>query len=551
MENQTGKQAIAIYIRLSMADEDTGKVKDESNSVVNQRNFIHQFLDNHAELSKYPRTEFVDDGFTGTNTARPAFQDMIRQIREGRFHICITKDFSRFSRDYIEIGDYLECLFPFLRVRYISINDGYDSKEYKGTTGGLEVVMRNIVYAAYSKDLSAKEVAGKMQSRKKGRRATGQPAYGYQPDPCRKSMDIIDPEAATVVRKIFDLAIEGVKVGEIAKILNIEDIPTPAVYYQRKHPDSKKFRYLSEEKRWDYAAVLKILTRYAYTGASVGHTRSIAVPCSKRTVRVKKEDQIIVPGMHEAIVTEKEFEIAQRVIEKTGCTRPAETEYPLKSLVCCGNCGRRMERKKSKNVRRFQCIHGRHDPGSLCKGIRSPLEEELEKIVFEAIQNMIRLADDRRNRSKLSQAKKKAMAESKTESIGVLQSRVENLKKKKLEAYEKYCVGKLEKGDYICEKRKLDEEIAECEETIRTNEEDAEKLEHSLPKMDSELEAAAAVYAEADCLTSDMARTFIEKIVVCQEEKIEIKWRFKDCFLNDEDKEKSYMGGKCNERDCV
>lgn len=546
-----GKQAVAIYIRLSMADEDTGKVKDESNSVVNQRNFIHQFLDGHAEFSKYPRTEFVDDGFTGTNTARPAFQDMIRQIREGRFHICITKDFSRFSRDYIEIGDYLECLFPFLRVRYISINDGYDSKEYKGTTGGLEVVMRNIVYAAYSKDLSAKEVAGKIQSRKKGRRATGQPAYGYQPDPCRKSMDIIDPEAAAVVRKIFDLAIEGVKVGEIAKTLNIENIPTPAVYYQRKHPESKKFRHLSEEKRWDYSAVLKILTRYAYTGASVGHTRSVAVPCSKRMVKVKKADQIIVPGMHEAIVTEEEFEIAQRVIEKTGRTRPAETEYPLKSLVCCGNCGRRMERKKSKNVRRFQCIHGRHDPGSLCKGIRSPLEEELEKIVFEAIQNMIRLADDKRNQAKLSQAKKKAVTESKMESIEVLRSRVGNLKKKKLEAYEKYCAEKLEKEVYICEKRKLDEEIKVCEDAIRTIEEDAGKLEESLSETDSELEAAASAYMEADYLTSDMARAFIEKIVIYQEEQIDIKWRFKDCFVSDEEEENLYMGGKCNERDCV
>lgn len=169
------KTRIAIYIRLSMADEDTRKHKDESNSIINQRNLIHQFLDRHAELSKCPRIEFVDDGFTGTNMDRPAFQDMIGQIREGRYGVCITKDFSRFSRDYIEIGDYLECVFPFLRVRYISINDGYDSEAYKGTTGGLEVVMRNIVYAAYSKDISAKEVAGKRESMKKGRRASGAP----------------------------------------------------------------------------------------------------------------------------------------------------------------------------------------------------------------------------------------------------------------------------------------------------------------------------------------------------------------------------------------
>ena len=152
---------IAIYIRLSMADEETGKGKSESNSVINQRNLIHRFLDNHRELSAYPRTEFVDDGFTGTNTDRPAFQKMVEAIREGKFSICITKDFSRFSRDYIEMGDYLECLFPFLGVRYIPINDGYDSDEYKGTTCGMDVVMRAIVYDAYSKDLSVKAKTGK------------------------------------------------------------------------------------------------------------------------------------------------------------------------------------------------------------------------------------------------------------------------------------------------------------------------------------------------------------------------------------------------------
>ncbi len=136
---------IAIYIRLSSADEETGKKKDESNSVVNQRSLIHAYLDKHSEFANAVRREFVDDGFSWTNTDRPAFQEMVKQIRDGRFNTCITKDFSRFSRDYIEMGDYLECLFPFLKIRYISINDNYDSADYKGTTGGLDVVLRNIV----------------------------------------------------------------------------------------------------------------------------------------------------------------------------------------------------------------------------------------------------------------------------------------------------------------------------------------------------------------------------------------------------------------------
>lgn len=544
MRIQMKEPKIAIYIRLSMADEDTGKGKDESNSIVNQRNFIHRFLDNHAELSKSPRMEFVDDGFSGTNTSRPAFQDMIRQIREGRFNVCITKDFSRFSRDYIEIGDYLECLFPFLRVRYISINDGYDSKEYKGTTGGLEMVMRNIVYASYSKDLSAKETAGKTQSWKKGRRAGGAPAYGYMTDPCRKAMDIIDPEAATVVRKIFDLAIGGMKVGKIAQILNDEKIPTPSVYYQMKHPESKKYCYLSEIKRWDYTAVQRILNRYTYTGASVGHLTKLVVPCGKSKVTVKKEDQIIVPGMHEAIVTEEEYEAAQKVIKKTGNAQPAQTEYPLKSLVFCGNCGRHMTKIKSANISRFKCIHGRHDRGSICNKVSSLLEEELEKIVFEAIQNMIRLVDDKQIRSKLSHAKTKAVIKSNRESIAVLQSRVEVLKKEKLKVYEKYCVGKLDKETYISEKRKLDREIAECEKSIQTNKEELGKPARTMSEVGSELETAVSLYKKADYLTCDMVRAFIGKIIVYPEERIEIEWRFHDCFLGEDDEENARRKGQ-------
>lgn len=524
---------IAIYIRLSMADEDTGKGKDESNSVVNQRNLIHQFLDSHMELSEKSRTEFVDDGFTGTNTDRPAFQDMIRQIREGRFHICITKDFSRFSRDYIEIGDYLEYLFPFLRVRYISINDGYDSKEYKGTTGGLEIVMRNIVYAAYSKDISAKTAAGIRQSMKKGRR-NGEPAYGYIPDPCIKSMNVIDPEAAMVVRKIFDLAIGGMKAGAIAQTLNDENIPTPSVYYQMKHPESKRYKNLSEKRRWNYATVVNILNHYTYTGAAVGHLRKLVVPCGKSLVKVKKEDQIIVPGMHEAIVTEEEYEAAQKVIKKTERTKAKETEYPLKSLVFCGNCGRRM----SKQISKFKCTYGIHDRNSLCRKIYSPLENELDKIVFEAIQNMIKLVDARLNSSKLLQAKKKDMVEPSMQSIAVLWNKVETLKKEKIKVYEKYCAGKLDQESYLCEKRKLNEEIEQCEKSIQTNKEETRRLEKSLPESGSELEMAVSIYREADHLTFDMARTFIEKIVIYQEGKIEIKWQFKDCLLNGVNEEK-------------
>ena len=224
-------KGIAIYIRLSKADEDTRRGKDESNSIVNQRSLIHSFLDKSEEFSGLVRKEFVDDGYSGTRTDRPKYMEMMNEIKEGRFSICISKDFSRMFRDYVEMGECLERTFPSLHVRYISINDHYDSNDYKGTTGGMDVVVKNIINSTYSRDLSAKEVSGKRQSAIKGRRASGNPAYGYMIDPNRKSMDIIDPEPARIVRRIFDEALAGVSPTEIARRLNREGIDPPGLYY--------------------------------------------------------------------------------------------------------------------------------------------------------------------------------------------------------------------------------------------------------------------------------------------------------------------------------
>ena len=139
---------------------------------------INRYLDNHPVLSKYPRLEFADDGYTGTNFHRPQFSAMMEKVRHGEINLICVKDFSRFSRDYIETGNYLECTFPFMGVRFISINDGYDSDDYKGTTGGLEVVMRSIIYAAYSKDLSVKTTTAKIQMMKQGKYVGGYAPYG-------------------------------------------------------------------------------------------------------------------------------------------------------------------------------------------------------------------------------------------------------------------------------------------------------------------------------------------------------------------------------------
>lgn len=275
----------------------------------------------------------------------------------GDLHDPAGTPFSRFARDYIEMGDYLEYLFPYLGVRYISINDGYDSNNHKGTTGGLDMVMRAIIYDAYSKDLSIKVKSGKEQGRKKGRRVGGYPGYGYMRDPNRRSMDIIDPEAAAVVRRIFEAAIEG--------------ILTPSVYFRRNHPETHKFANVSDKQYWNYDIVRDILKhQYAYTGASVGGTLKKLVPCHKSVVATKAEEWIIVPGMHEAIVTTEEYELAQKIFSDRKFISSDIPSHPLQSIVVCSNCLRVME--WNKRTTRHRCRYGSYGGDAGCRAVLPP-----------------------------------------------------------------------------------------------------------------------------------------------------------------------------------
>lgn len=301
MSNKT----IAIYIRLSMADEMTDFGKVESESIGNQRMYIHHFLNENQELAEEQRIEFVDDGYTATNGNRPQFTEMIERVQKGEIQVICVKDFSRFFRDYIEAGNYLECVFPFLGVRFISINDHYDSEDYKGTTGGLEMVMRNIIYASYSKDLSVKVKSAKRVLMEQGKYGGGHPVYGYALDPKDKYRLIIDKEAAKIVRLMFDMALEGKNTGQIAEYLNQNRVPTRGQYFMARNPNTKKYKTTKETSIWSTGQVRVILKNYLYTGAMVcGKQTRITVGSPK----TKEGDMVVVENTHEAIVTKEEYE---------------------------------------------------------------------------------------------------------------------------------------------------------------------------------------------------------------------------------------------------
>ena len=523
---------VAIYIRLSLADEDTHRTKEESDSVQHQRLLIHDFLNRHAELKDAPRTEFVDDGFTGTNTNRPAFQAMMQKLRTGELNVLVTKDFSRAMRDYTEMGNYLECVFPFLGVRYISINDGYDSNDYKGVTSGMDVVIRNIVYASYSKDLSVKTTTAKLQMMKQGKDVGSIAPYGFRFHPTIRNKLAIDPESAAVVRRIFDLALAGKTTGQIAEILNIDGVLTPGSYFHLKHPDQNRFKKRKESNGWNYHTVLAILHQYEYTGATVGHRYSKVAINVKKALPNKKEDWIVVENMHEAIVTHEEF---QRVHELLKLGKPrgaAKTiEYPLKGKVHCSECRRAMSRLIGrKGLAYYICCKSDSEPDASCPHGKHFMEADIERVVLHAIQQMLTLYQQKESQEAASRFTRTGQITACMKELARLQQLQERHRQEKLRLYENYISGEYGRERYLKKKAEIDQAIQDLEAQAKETEQTLAGLESAACASEKPLDKLSSQYVDAPALTKDMVQAFIQDVYVSPDAQIEIMWKFKDCF---------------------
>lgn len=209
---------VAMYIRISLEDDDLQNGKAESNSITNQRELISTFILGKDEFSGCRIKEFFDDGFTGRNFDRPGFQGMITECRAGNIKCIVVKDLSRLGRNYVEVGNLLEQLFPFLGVRVISINDNYDSDAFNGQTGGIDVAFKNLVYNLYSRDLSQKVKSAVTTRMKRGEYIGPFGLFGYKKSPTDiHKLVVDDDDAAAIVRRIFLMVIDNMPRREIVK----------------------------------------------------------------------------------------------------------------------------------------------------------------------------------------------------------------------------------------------------------------------------------------------------------------------------------------------
>ena len=516
---------IAFYLRLSIADGDLGKnEKDESNSIENQRLLLQSYL-TMMEMPEDNIVEYVDDGYSGLNFNRPSFQRMIEDAKQGKIDTILVKDLSRLGRDYIGVGDYLEQIFPVLGVRFIAVNSNYDSNKYIGKTMGLEMSIGNLINTLYCKDLSKKLKSALHTKWKQGVSTAGRVPFGYVKDKEDGHKWLIDPEAASCVRLIFDLALKGYTTKMIAEYLNEHDIPTPGQYRQQKTGHGAWNRVVSDEEWiWDTCKVWRIIKTYSYTGAIVhGQTSGVRVGGKERR-NVPERDQFIVDGVHEPIVSVEEFETAQAAVRKINKNYIRQDRgEALTGKVRCGNCRLTLAYQNVTEVV-LVCSH-RVSSGnkSSCSGARYDAKR-IEGQVWFALRKQLELFE---SVAKLAEKTKETQQTDLASEQRNLQKTIENIKAERVRAYENYASGHLSKDAYILRKGELSEEI--------------DKLNMRLAFLHGETTSEDDIFREVseirekteqtmvfEKLTRAAVQTFIDVVYVYDIEHIEIKFVFDD-----------------------
>lgn len=242
---------LAIYLRLSLEDTDD---KDESNSISSQRAMLHAYIRSDGELREKEVLEFCDDGYSGTSMERPGMQRLLKEVKDNQIGCVIVKDMSRFSRDYIELGTYMNQIFPFMGVRFIAVNDHYDSRGHAGSTTPIDTAFQTLLYDLYSKDISVKVKASVENKCGNGEYVFGQVPFGYEKSRELKNTVVVNEKEAEIVRCIFALALDGNGSTQIARILNEKGIPTKT---QMRHPE--RAGKSGRMQAWDNVSVRAVL----------------------------------------------------------------------------------------------------------------------------------------------------------------------------------------------------------------------------------------------------------------------------------------------------
>lgn len=514
----------ALYLRLSKDDGD----KAESESIGNQRLLIQDYIRGRKEFCVVD--EYVDDGYSGSNFERPAFKRMCIDLENGAINCVIVKDLSRFGRNYIDVGRYLEQIFPSWGVRLIAINDNYDGACEWSSNDSIIVPIKNIINDSYCRDLSIKIKSQLEAKRKRGDFVGNFTVYGYKKDPENHSRLVIDDAAADIVRQIYAWKLDGMSNQGIANRLNDMGVLSP-LEYKRKHGQkiSDHFKQ-NNQARWSSKAITRILHDEIYIGNMVQGKRKKTDYRSSNMTEVPERKWIRVTGTHEAIIDPGHFEIIQELNEKDTRIAPGKDKVTLFSgFIECGDCHNSMVRHavSQGDKQYYYYICNTYKTDRSCPG-HNISHKKVYATVLHAVQMQISLAV--RMEKLLSEAEHLPVRKNRIVQLEIqkveLQEEMAGLERLRQKLYDDFYKGVLEKKDYLEYAEMYGKKIVEKQDAL---EEVARQREIAIGKQtDNSWIAVLKKYENITELTRPLLLELVKKVLIYEDGRIEIVFRHQD-----------------------
>ncbi len=525
---------VGLYIRLSQEDADNGQDKQESNSVTSQKTLLNEFVETHEDLIVYDT--YIDDGFTGTDFNRPSFQRLLEDMRSGNINCVIVKDLSRLGRNYIEVGNYIEQVFPLFNIRFIAINDFVDSVNNPSSVNTILVPFKNLINDEYCRDTSIKIRTSLNAKKKKGDFVGAFPSYGYMKDPNDKHKLIVDESVRQIIIDIFNWsANEGAGKIEICHRLNNLGILNPTGHKKIELMQNYSNAGIKDNLyAWTPSTVRSILSNEIYIGNTVQGKRKTKSYKVHRVENVPKEEWIRVQNTHEAIIDKEIFEKVQELNKRdTKISQKTKELSMWAGILKCADCKMAMNKKSSTNklgttYEYYICSTYRKKSKLLCTKHTIKIEK-LEKAVLKAINFHIGLFINAEEFIKEFEKNNDINSNlyDFTNMIMKKENEILKISKFKQSLYEDWKSEYISKEEYLEYKQKYEKDIERIKQNITILEKEKQKDEKQNKNTNSWINEFKEK-KEITKLSRDVILELIDCIYIKNNGDIIIKFKFED-----------------------
>ena len=519
----------AVYVRLSI--ENSGKA-DDGISFENQKRICLDYIKTHPDLKLFDLYE--DNGEKGTNMDRPEFQRMMDDVKSGRVNCVIVKDLSRFSRDYIDAGNYLEKIFPFLGVRFISITDSYDSISADGDEKALMVPLKNMINAAYAKDISRKVITSFRTRQAKCEILPSFGPYGYVKSKKNPYRYELDEKTAPFVKQIFEDVLAGTPMKEIIRKLNECGAITPAarklelgIWHDEKH----------SKTHWNNKTITDMLRNPTYTGCIVYGRMETSLADGIPWHRTDRSNWHIFPNMHEAIVSREQYEQVQKILKEKSDIHAVRLKAAKKKLgklinlyegkIFCGDCGKRMRFLKqyisSQNCYNLKYACGGYLDSRNKECTRHSISmAEVNDAIQAAIQEQMLFLDKCEEVNRIAGKKKDELLRRK---MVFMKKELEAVSAEKNSLFEEYVECKLTRDEYDLRRKELNTHEKRLERELRNGKKREREHDQVLSGMNGWVQAVKKA-GEGNKITKELVEELVDRVLIFEDKRVEIFFRF-------------------------